>query len=80
MVMPTQPQRPVLTPDERSTLLNAEGHLQMINSVLADFEDIGVDTAPEREMFDRTERMRAGMLDRFSTQQISPTKNPRARK
>jgi len=78
MVMPTQPQRPTLAPEERASLLNAEGHLQMVSGVLTDLAEIGADVSADVDLLQRTEAMRRGLLDRFSSATVQPVKRPRA--
>lgn len=79
MVMPTQPSRPVLNPEERASLLNAEGHLRVVRGVLDDLAEIGADVSTERDLLDRTEAMRSGLLDKFSSATL-PTPPSRARR
>lgn len=80
MVMPNNPQRPALTPEERASLQNAEGHLRMVNGVLTDLAEIGADVSADIDLFQRTETMRAGLLDKFSTGTLTPKPSVRARK
>lgn len=80
MTMPTQPQRPTLSADERARLLDAEPHLRVVRGVLDDLESIGADVGADRDVLDRTETMRAGLIEKFSTQQLpSPPRNARKR-
>lgn len=72
--------RPVLTADEQALLRGHEAVIRTAKSVLDDLEAIGADVAEHRDLLDRTEQMRAGLLQRFSTGVVRPvTRAPRAR-
>lgn len=60
--------RPVLSPEERAALLATEQPLRAVKSVLADLQEIGFDVSVDLEWADNQERMRKGLLDRFSAQ------------
>lgn len=71
--------RPALTPEQRAALNDQAQPLRVVRSVLEDLEAIGADVTPEKDLLDRTEAMRAGLIDKFSGQQ-PVTRNPRARR
>lgn len=69
MTMQNQPSRPALTPDERIRLQGFEPQLRVARTTLDDLEAIGVDVSADRDLLDRTEQLRSGLLERFSSVQ-----------
>lgn len=56
---------PVLLPEERSFLTSSAAPLKMAKRTLDKLEAAGIDVTPEREMVERTEFQRAGLLKQF---------------
>lgn len=73
-------QRPALTTEEIARLRSHEQPLSVARQVLDDLDEIGADTAAHRDLLDNTERMRRGLLDKFSTTQYVNPPKPRARR
>ena len=58
--------RPQLTSEEMNQLKTLGAPLTEVRKVLDDLAEIGADVNVELAMLDQTERLRAGLLDRFS--------------
>ncbi|MDA1264427.1 MAG: hypothetical protein O2816_05035 [Planctomycetota bacterium] len=58
--------RPTLSPEERSSLLAAEQPLRVAREVIDELEELGVDLSAERVQLETQERLRSGILGRFS--------------
>ena len=77
----TMQQRPTLTQEEIAVLQGHGATLATAKSVLDDLEAIGVDVADHMALHAATEKITAGLLDRFSsTQYVAPTARRAARK
>lgn len=63
------PQRPTLSTEDRRALQDAAPKLNTIRSVIDDLDAIGVDVSAERDLLEQTEKMRSGLLERFSSTQ-----------
>lgn len=56
---------PVLTTEERAALVSAEDPLKAAKRTLDKLEAAGFDTTADREVVERTEMQRAGLLKQF---------------
>ena len=56
---------PVITTEERAALISAQDPLKVARRTLDKLEGIGFDVAPDREVVDRVEMQRAGLLEQF---------------
>lgn len=65
--------RPVLTADERAMLLSHEAPLRVVEQTLTDLESIGADVSAERDLLTRTQVMRQGLLEKFSSGVVQST-------
>lgn len=63
--------RPVLSAEERAALQASAAPLRAAKKILADLHEIGFDTAAEQEWADQQERLRAGLLAKFSRGQVT---------
>lgn len=72
-----RPQRPTLTPDETALLQGEAERIKVAASVLSDLAEIGVDVSADMAFLQQTEAMRAGLLTKFSTGQVTSVR-PRA--
>lgn len=63
---------PVITSDERSFLVSAAEPLKVARRTLDKLEGIGFDVSADRELVDRTEAQRAGLLKQFGA--LRPTR------
>lgn len=69
----TMEPRPTLTPEEIAVLQGHGATLAAAKSVLDDLEAIGVDVTDHKALHAATEKITAGLLDRFSSTQYVPT-------
>lgn len=62
----SNPEMPSITSEQRQKLLAAKPHLDQARTVLNTLEEIGVDVATERTSLENLERVREGLLTKFS--------------
>ena len=61
---------PVLTTEERAALVSAADPLKAARRTLDKLEAIGFDVTADREIVDRTEMQREGLLKQFGTRSL----------
>lgn len=56
---------PTINPDERAYLISAADPLKVAKRTLDKLDAIGFDVSADRELVERTEQQRAGLLKQF---------------